>query len=86
MKRAVFPERDDALKLSPVFPVHPQYKRFQETIGKKRLDSNSRDMGNRKSATMFFVAEDPYAASRLIEQAESCCLSERGGFSFIDPS
>jgi hypothetical protein len=86
MKRAVFPERDDALKLSPVFPVHPQYKRFQETIGKKRLDSNSRDMGNRKSATMFFVAEDPYAASRSIKQVQFVCLSERGGFSFIDPS
>jgi D-glycero-D-manno-heptose 1,7-bisphosphate phosphatase len=39
-----------------------------------------------KSGTMFFVADDLRAAANLIEQAESGFSSERGGFSFIDPS
>ncbi|HPF84902.1 MAG TPA: HAD family hydrolase [Aminivibrio sp.] len=41
---------------------------------------------NEKSGTMFFIADDLRAAAGIIEQAETGFSTERGGFSFIDPS
>ena len=43
-------------------------------------------MKNEKSGTMFFIADDLRAAAGIIEQAEAGFSTERGGFSFIDPS